>query len=511
LLNLAADGNTLWVSAQCELPGCTDAVTPISLPNGIVGTDAQRPTITPVALEPLPTDVVAARDGLAIDPASLGEVPVAATHYVGRGASEPTLGVTPNGHIFYMAASIEDSIAKPADKVVTGLPRPLVLRSNDNGGTWNDVTGRVAGIDLTTTTADPYVYVDPTTGRVFNDQLTGACSYLAFSDDEGATWTHNPAACGLPNDDHQTLAAGPAPAGGTAPIGYDNVVYYCVNQYAAATCSRSLDGGRTFTFAGIAFPAVDPDHISVDTSHDVPDVDPGDCAALTGHAWVGNDGTVFLPRSHCGTPTLALSHDEGVTWTRVHVSDTVLANQHEAVVRTDPSNNIYFMWIGRDRLPYVAISRDGGTTWSAPRMIAPPAVTEVNLPTMAVGADGNVVFGYQGTAATCCYGASFNDRDYGRATWNGYITMSTDALSANPTFVTVTANDRHDPLLRGACGPDRCAAPFNWDFDDAVIGPDGRPWIAFIDSCTQACAVKEVGNNDYQGMAVSFSAGPSLR
>jgi len=510
--NLAVDTDGVWISAQCEVGACTDSVHKSSFANlpSITGFPAYRPVITPTTLPDLGTDAVAHHaGGVALDPSTVGPLPVTAMHYVGRGASEPTLGVNADGHIFYMAASIEDSIIKPIERAVTGLPRPLVLRSVDNGASWGDVTERIGGLDVPQTTGDPYLYVDPDTGRVFNDQLTLACSYLSFSDNEGETWSRNPIACGVPNDDHQTIAAGPPPAGGLQPIGYQNVVYYCVNQYAGATCSRSLDGGQTFIAAGVAFPAVDPEYLSVDPGG--PTVS-GDCSALTGHVWVGRDGTLYLPRGHCGVPTLAISHDEGVTWTRVKVSTTVRANQHEAVVRTDPSNNIYFTWIGTDRLPYFAISRDGGATWSTPKMVAPPAVTEVNLPTMAVGKDGSVVFGYQGTTATCCYtGGDFDKRDYGRTAWHGYITVTTDALSANPTFITTTANDRHDPLLRGACGPDRCQAPYNWDFDDAVIGPDGAPWVAFIDSCTGRCSTKEVGSNDFQGVAATFTAGPKLR
>ena len=63
----------------------------------------------------------------------------------------------------------------------------------------------------------------------------------------------------------------------------------------------------------------------------------------------------------------------------------------------DRKGNIYYTWIARNRLPYLAISRDKGKTWSKPMMIAPPKVTEANPPAMDIGDTGKIAIVYMGT------------------------------------------------------------------------------------------------------------------
>lgn len=506
-LNLAATSTDLWLSEQGEGTGGTDKVEKIALPGGVSGFEAYRPALTPTALGSLPSDAIVHKAGaVALDPSTYASaLPSATMRSTNIGASEPTIGVTADGTVYYMASDLDTSLIKPARAVVVGAPRPLIYKSTTNGTSWTDVTERIAGNDLTQTTADPYLYVDPVTGRVFNVELYGGCSYIAWTDNGGTSWDRNPLGCGLPVNDHQTLAAGPPPVGGPTPTGYPNIVYYCVNQVAVTSCARSLNGGATFTPAGNAFLGID-----------IGEPSGPQCGGLSGHVIVAADGYVYVGKGHCGRPAVAVSADAGLTWTKSVISTTVRANQHEISVGTDPSGNVYALFIGTDRLPYLAVSNNHGTSWSAPMMVAPPGVTEVNLPSLAVGDDGKVVMIYQGTSATCCYPtATANGRAYAKAAWNGYMTITTNALDAlssgEPVFATDTVNDRHDPLLRGVCGPDRCQAPYNWDFLAVVVAPDGRPWAAFIDSCVALCSQRETSNNNYIGIATPLIAGPKLR
>ena len=129
-----------------------------------------------------------------------------AAHAVGREAAEPTLGVNPDGTVFYAAATF--------DAIAGGLARTEVMRSRDDGASWVSVQQGLL-MDTTTeppTTLDPYVHVDPGTGRVFTIDLYVGCSYLLFSDTEGESWQRNPLACGQPVNDHHTIQTGP-PAG----------------------------------------------------------------------------------------------------------------------------------------------------------------------------------------------------------------------------------------------------------------------------------------------------------
>jgi hypothetical protein len=399
-------------------------------------------------------------------------------------AAEPTLGLTRKGDLYYTA--FQSNI------------RIEVVKSRDEGRSWRIVSPNLGSRNAHLVSFDPYLYVDKDTSRVFNIDLTVACSYLSFTDGKG--WTTNPLACGRPVNDHQTLFSGP-PATSTT-IGYPNVVYYCWNDVGSSSCSKSLDGGITFIPTGTpAYPGVDP-------TNDDPGFEgvPGFCGGLHGHGFVAHDGTVLLPKGHCGQPWLAISKDEGRTWTRVQVAKNGTA-EHEADAVMDRKGNVYYLWIARNRLPYLAVSRNKGKTWSKPMMIAPPKVTETNLPAMDIGGTGKIAIVYMGTENAR---GPIKKRRYANVTWNGYMTMTANALSRRPTFYTSTVNDKSDPLIRRDCGPGRCHAVF--DFIDVVVARDGTPWGAFVDGCIGVCGtragVSNIGSDAIVGRLVG---GPSLR
>lgn len=391
----------------------------------------------------------------------------------GYEAGEPTLGVTQKGDIFYVA--FRDNL------------RVEVLRSRNEGRSWEVVSPNFGeGIRRHLVSFDPYLYVDEATDRVFTVDLTVACSYLSSSDDDGKTWSTNPLACGRPVNDHQTLFAGPPVT--SDPRGYPRVLYYCWNDVASSSCSKSLDGGMTFAPTGEpAYPGYDGSSETSETW----------CGGLHGHGVVGPDGTVYLPREHCKRPFLAISADEGVTWQRSQVSGEGVADGTDPSVAVDAIGNLYYGWVGKDRLPYLSISRDGGQTWGKPAMIAAPQVQEANLLTIDVGAPGKVAFAYMGTT---------DDRH--PKTWDGYLAITVDALGKDPAFFTGTVNYPGDPLKRGTCGPGRCGEEV-LDFIDITIAPDGKPWAAFVDACDARCARSglEGGN---EGIAAFLVGGPSL-
>lgn len=448
---------------------------------------------------------VAHRNGKAV---KAGRTPVAKTFSIGGHALEPTLGHAPNGEMFYAAAGF-DSIG--------GQPGTQVLRSSDGGRTWDNASPRVLGQNTMPITLDPYVWVDDRldgdNARVFTIDLTVACSYMSFSDDGGESWTTNPLSCGRPVNDHQTLFSGP-PVSSTT-VGYPNIVYYCWNDVASSACSKSLDGGVTFHPTGApAFSGYDPG--SEDPGFFGRD---GFCGGLHGHGWVGPEGTVYLPREYCGKPMVAVSHDEGRTWTQVEVSDIRSTSQpregaaHPSVV-TDKKGNVYYLWIAaKDRLPYMAVSRDQGGTWSKPVMVAPPGIKEANLPQIDAVGKGKVALVYYGSTNSP-YPKCKDEcqaKDYEPATWNGYLTVTVDALSRNPLFTTGLVNNPKDPLIRARCGPGRCH--WAYDFIDVEIGPDGIAYGAFVDGCMDEC-VKDrrlARAGDYEGLVTKLVGGRPLR
>lgn len=446
---------------------------------------------------------VAHRDGRFV---SASRAPIAQTYSVGNHALEPTLGVDPGGDLFYAAAGFDG----PA-----GLSATEIMRSTDRGKTWEIVSPRVLDRNTMPVSLDPYVWVDDRldgdSARIFTIDLTLACSYLSFSDDDGESWITNPLACGRPVNDHQTLFSGPPVQ--TPMAAYPNVLYYCYNDVGSSQCTKSVDGGLTFHPTGTpAFTGYKPG--SDETGFFGVD---GFCGGLHGHGTVGDDGTVFLPREYCGEPYLAISKDEGLTWKTVKVSKIRSISQPDEgaahpSVAVDKKGNVYYTWISSaNRLMYLSVSKNGGNKWSKPVVVSPPGVNETNLPQIDVRGVGKIALAYYGSTNSPfskCKRECENEA-YAKTTWNGYITVSADALSANPTFYSGLVNHPKDPLVRARCGPGRCHAAY--DFIDVEIGPDGIPYAAFVDGCMLLCTAVTPRAGDYEGLVGKLVGGPSLR
>lgn len=447
---------------------------------------------------------VAHRDGRTV---AAGPIPTAVTYALGHHALEPTLGIAPGGDIFYAAAGF--------DTPGGALAYTDIMRSESGGANWEIVSPRVLDQNTMPVSLDPYVWIDDRldgdTARIYTIDLTVACSYLAFSDDDGASWTSNPLACGRPVNDHQTLFGGPPASSPT--VSYPNILYYCYNDVASSQCTKSLDGGVTFHPTGSpAFTGYKPG--SEETGFFGAE---GFCGGLHGHGVVGDDGTVLLPREYCGEPYLAISHDEGLTWNQVRVSKIRSISQPDEgaahpSVAVDSAGNIYYSWIGqKDRLLYLSVSKDGGEKWSKPVVASVPALKETNLPQIDVRGNGKIAIAYYGSENSkfqeC--GRECDGADYLKTKWNGYITISADALAPNPTFFTGTINTLKDPLVRQGCGPGRCKSVF--DFIDVEIGPDGIPYAAFVDDCMKDCTALTPNESDYEGLISKLVGGPSLR
>ncbi len=409
------------------------------------------------------------------------EPPCARLFRTGFTGIEPTFGLTQRNEIIFTGVVINNG--------------PEVIRSVDSGASWEKVSPQAGGQDTHPQTNDPWTYVDPRTSRAFTIDFLAPCMVISFTDDAGESWTDAPpAGCGY-NADHQSFSAGPPPPGGELPEGYPNVVYLCsigagasVTSFATV-CSKSLDGGETYVPTGDPAFTGDPQ-----STGDLGA--PGTCQGAAGHIFVGPDGALYLPKGVCGQPFLAISRDEGATWTRTQVADNGMgccftgANpsnsfgflDHEAGVTADAQGNIYYNWVAANRKPYLAISRDGGESWSEPAMIGHPGLRETVLPGMVGGTPGRIAMVYMGSANSPWNGERA-EGSYDDATWSAYVTLSSNALSENPTFHSVPINDPADPLIGGECGPIQCQT--ERDFIDVQTGPDGTPWAIAADACLE--------------------------
>ena len=435
-------------------------------------------------------------------------------HYVGRQAAEPTIGVDERGRVFFPASTFD---ALPA-----GSPRQqahtILLSSGDRGKTWRSVQPKLGGQDAHPVTLDPYVHVDKVTGRIFNVDLIGAGSVLSMSDDSGETWRTNPLTAAGVND-HQTLFTGPPPIGNPTMIPTDpafpRIVYYCVNTVAESSCSASRDGGVSFVQMGtFPFPG----------GYQPGGKNFGVCGSLHGHGVTDSKGRIFLPQGRCLEPTIAVSEDGGLTWTSKVVSPGVGASFVQTSVAVDAADNVYYTWWDDlHRLPYLSVSRDHGKTWGPAMMIAPPGVREVNWPTIDAGDAGRIAITFPGTTAVGD-DPEKPSNDLTRP-WNSYVVVSTNALSSRPLFLSNITNPPYDPVHRGNCNG-RCGNMY--DFLDVFVSQldQGRVWATAVDTCTAAadCNKKRVpGANgdaispsdgaavDMQGVAIRQVSGPALR
>jgi hypothetical protein len=419
------------------------------------------------------------------DPAITRNAPISKQSRIGIPSAEPTVGSTRSGAVFTSA--------------IQSITRVEVVRSTDAGKSWEVVSPKLPnGRNAQLLSVDPYTYVDNPKdrdfSRLFTIDLTVACAYLSYSDDDGENWVTNPLVCGRPVNDHQTLFGGPPVS--SATTGYPNILYYCWNDVASSSCQKSIDGGLVWTATGSpAFPGADP-------------AAGGFCGGLHGHGYADSKGNVYIPKGHCGQPWLAISRDEGRTWERHQVADNGAAD-HEAGVAVDKKGNIYYTYIGKaDRLPYLVVSKNGGEKWSKPMMIGAPGVNEANIPSLDVGGVGKVAVAYMGTENSP--GQPFPNDKYNNTTWNGYTVVTGNALANNPVFYSGTVNAKRDPINRGRCGPGRCNHVI-FDFIDVIIDLEGRVWSAWVDACNAMCVTTGPSNLGNEGIVGRFVGGPNMK
>lgn len=409
----------------------------------------------------------------------------AAPEGLGDNAGEPSIGVDWNPNV----ASLKH------DKVNTGgvsffQSGPNTLRasfddcSSPSRDQWDDVsTPFVQQAAL----SDPIGFVDRQTGRVYSLDLIGGQgnSLMAFSDDDGNSYTPGQGGGAPAGPDHETLGGGPynpnaSPAPPPHPL-YANAIYYASQNIAGdAEVSRSDDGGLTFGPSVLLF-------------------NPTQCVGgIHGHIKVAPDGTVYIPNSSCstggGTNGVAVSTDNGITWTAQTVPGSTggldpsvgvgLTNVGKPLGQA--TNTIYLGWISGDNHPHIAISRNRGQTWIREFDIgASIGVKSAVFPVVVAGDDNRAAFGFLGTTTPGDYQDDINFK----GVWHLYIATTYDAGN---TWITIDATP-DDPVQVGSIciNGTSCGAtdPFNpssrnlLDFNDFSLDREGRAMLGYADGC----------------------------
>ncbi|HEU4594539.1 MAG TPA: sialidase family protein [Pyrinomonadaceae bacterium] len=397
---------------------------------------------------------------------------------LGESAGEPTLGANwETGAVMYISGLqtlrvMFDDSASPAT------------------ATWTDVSAPTTSL----TSLDPILFTDSDAGasrtnRTFVSQLAGKISLMAFTDDDGATWTPSQGAGINSGVDHQTLGGGPYARNADGSLKgaaiqlpgldlqtYPNAIYYASQDIGLAQIARSDNGGLTFGLAIPMWTLVQ-------------------CGGLHGHIKVAPDGTVYVPNKSCGGEQgVAVSEDNGLTWSIRTVPGSTPGD-------TDPSvgigsdGTLYFAYADGDGHSRVAVSPDRGLSWANVRDIGAAHGIQNTVFPAAVGGDA--------TRAAVFFLGSTTEGANGRGTdltfdgtWYGYVATTYDG---GQTWVTVNATP-NDPVQRGVIctGGTSCPGATRnlLDFNDVTVDARGRALAAYADGCvTPEC----IGGADRNG------------
>ncbi|HYY93825.1 MAG TPA: PKD domain-containing protein, partial [Pyrinomonadaceae bacterium] len=469
--------------SQCVPSSVNPTPTPSTTPTP-TATPTPTPSPTPTATPtPIPTPSGPRYYNYAPEPA------------VGENAGEPSIGYNPaSKRAMYIAGLQTLRVTFPENFNPPGSTPEAAP------ATWEDVSS----IITRTRSLDPILFTDRNTGRTFASQLNslsqtsatgvlvGLNSLMAYSDDDGATWT--PAQVNPPDGsyDHQTVGAGPYPASLSAlsnPLNKGDAVYYCAQAGVAAFCSRSDDGGLNF---GRAMPVDTIVTSSAGTG----------CEAIHGHVKVAPDGTVYLPHFDCdGKQGVSVSTDGGVTWTVRQVTGSAPPSSGilDPSVGIASDGTVYFAYVGKapdsttDNHIYVSVTKDRGVTWSDSVDIgAGLGIKNAVFPAAVAGDPERAAVAFIGTTT----GGDHEAADF-KGTWYGFVAHTYDG---GQTWKIVNASG--GPVQREACiwnegGNNACRNLL--DFNDATVDDKGKVLFAYADGCIDGCETG--GPNTYSSKA----------
>lgn len=392
------------------------------------------------------------------------------------GALEPTLGVNRETNaVLYQAYTNTYTVTDFDNKTGTA-----------NWKTSNAILTSLQSLD-------PIIETDFETGRTFVSQLAGACSLMAYTDTDGASWQEVPDGCGAGSVfDHQTVGTGAFVSGGRLqPVtSYPRAVYYCSQAVVVTNCATSVDGGLSF------LPAIN----AWDSAR-------SGCTTIHGHFATAPDGTVYLPPRSCrGGTGVAVSEDNGLSWTIRTVPgstvDKANNNAKDPSIAAGADGTAYLSWGQKvnaleafNTVPHVAVTRDKGRTWTAPVALGQEFGIKNTKFISTVAGDGE-------RAAIAFLGTSTGGPDQlstFEGVWRLYVSFTYDR---GRTWRTALATPESPVQVGRICDNSSTSAPCGntrnlLDFMDVTADAQGRVLVSFADGCLET----ECGSNSRKAAA----------
>lgn len=383
--------------------------------------------------------------------------------YLGRYAIEPSIGANwADGTISYQS-DLETLFITFDDSCMLQNPR----------ATW---VNRPANVSILVD-SDPILFADRQTNRVFISTLTllsPDTAKLAYTDDNGHTWIPDQTGGIASAVDHETLGGGPyhAPLIPPPPPAYQHAVYYCSQDIAFASCSRSDDGGLTYG-ASVPMYALTA------------------CGGLHGHVKVSPvDGTVYVPNRSCnGVEAVVVSEDNGMTWTvrLVHTATqsaapSTVGTGDDPALSIDNAGKIYFAFSNFGTQAGVAVSSDHGVTWTNMYDVgAAYGLQNVCFPTATAGDTNRAAIAFYGSVTPNSANTGNSNDGTFTGVWHLYVAHTFDGgASWTTSDVTPLMPMQRSGLLRGG-GADA------WrnlaDFFDVTTDKDGRILVGYGNGC----------------------------
>jgi hypothetical protein len=232
-----------------------------------------------------------------------------------------------------------------------------------------------------------------------------------------------------------------------------------------------------------------------------------DCGGLHGHVKVDpSSGTVYVPNKGCGaTQAVAVSTDNGTTWTVRHVTGSTPGDSDPSV-GIGSNGTVYFGYMGADHHARISVSRTTGQSWVNGQDVgAQLGVKNIVFPTMVAGDDNRAAFAFLGSTT----GGNYQDAANFHGVWHVYVSTTVDG---GRSWKTVDATP-NDPVQKGSictggttCGNDRNLL----DFIDVTVDEQGRVLVGYADGCTGACATGGAQNFDALASIARQTGGPRL-